>query len=190
MCAVRAGDRRPAVRVGGRQLSGGGRHPAPAPATRAAFGTQPPGRRVAGRGGADRAGQGPRPAVPERERAPSALERVLAGDAVAAGPGRPGAAAVPTEPLPGLPARTGVLAATTGPAVRDAGRRPGWPRWALAVGGWGWWRRYCGQTVPAPRPGGRPGPPQHRQPAHPPRPSQDPPRQPYRRPGWKRHWPT
>jgi serine/threonine protein kinase len=120
----------------------------------------------------------------------AALERVLAGDAVAAGPGRPGAAAVPTEPLPGLPARTGVLAATTGPAVRDAGRRPGWPRWALAVGGWGWWRRYCGQTVPAPRPGGRPGPPQHRQPAHPPRPSQDPPRQPYRRPGWKRHWPT
>jgi eukaryotic-like serine/threonine-protein kinase len=67
----------------------------------------------------------------------AALERVLAGDAVAAGPGRPGAAAVPTEPLPGLPARTGVLAATTGPAVRDAGRRPGWPRWALAVGGLG-----------------------------------------------------
>ena len=65
----------------------------------------------------------------------AALERVLAGDAVAAGPGRPGAAAVPTEPLPGLPARTGVLAATTGPAVRDAGRRPGWPRWALAVAG-------------------------------------------------------
>jgi hypothetical protein len=67
----------------------------------------------------------------------AALERVLAGKAVAAGPGRPGAAAVPTEPLPGLPARTGVLAATTGPAVRDAGRRPGWPRWALAVGGLG-----------------------------------------------------
>jgi hypothetical protein len=65
----------------------------------------------------------------------AALERVLAGEAVAAGPGRPGAAAVPTEPLPGLPARTGVLAATTGPAVRDAGRRPGWPRWALAVAG-------------------------------------------------------
>ena len=65
----------------------------------------------------------------------AALERVLAGDTVAAGPGRPGAAAVPTEPLPGLPARTGVLAATTGPAVRDVGRRPGWPRWALAVAG-------------------------------------------------------
>jgi eukaryotic-like serine/threonine-protein kinase len=65
----------------------------------------------------------------------AALERVLAGKAVAAGPGRPGAAAVPTEPLFGLPARTGVLAATTGPAVRDAGRRPGWPRWALAVAG-------------------------------------------------------
>jgi eukaryotic-like serine/threonine-protein kinase len=65
----------------------------------------------------------------------AALERVLAGEAVAAGPGRPGAAAVPTEPLPGLSARTGVLAATTGPAVRDAGRRPGWPGWALAVAG-------------------------------------------------------
>jgi hypothetical protein len=65
----------------------------------------------------------------------AALERVLVGDAVAAGPGRPGAAAVPIEPLLGLPARTGVLAATTGPAVRDAGRRPGWPRWALAVAG-------------------------------------------------------
>ena len=69
----------------------------------------------------------------------AALERVLAGEAVAAGPGRPGAAAVPTEPLPGLPARTGVLAATTGPAVRDAGRRPGWPRWALAVAGLALW---------------------------------------------------
>jgi hypothetical protein len=54
---------------------------------------------------------------------------------VAAGPVGSPAAAVPTEPLPGLPARTGVLAATTGPAVRDAGRRPGWPRWALAVAG-------------------------------------------------------
>jgi eukaryotic-like serine/threonine-protein kinase len=61
----------------------------------------------------------------------AALERVLAGDAVAAGPGRPGAAAVPTEPLPGLPARTGVLAATTGPAVRDAGLAP------LGAGGGG-----------------------------------------------------
>jgi eukaryotic-like serine/threonine-protein kinase len=69
-----------------------------------------------------------------------------------------------------------------GPAGRWRWR--GWP-W-----GWGWWRRCCGQTVPAPRPGGRLGPPQHRQPAHPPRPSRDPPRQPYRRPGWKRHWPT
>jgi hypothetical protein len=55
-----------------------------------------------------------------------ALEQVLAGDA---------AAAVPTVPLPGLPARTGVLAAATGPAVRGSGRRPGWPRWALAVAG-------------------------------------------------------
>jgi eukaryotic-like serine/threonine-protein kinase len=61
-----------------------------------------------------------------------ALERVLAGDAVAAGPGSPRAAAVPTEPLPG---RTGVLAATTGPAVRDVGRRSGWPSWALPVAG-------------------------------------------------------
>jgi eukaryotic-like serine/threonine-protein kinase len=65
----------------------------------------------------------------------AALERVLAGDAVAAGPGRPGATALPTEPLPGLPGRTGVLAATTGPAVRDVGRRSGWARWALAVAG-------------------------------------------------------
>jgi hypothetical protein len=60
---------------------------------------------------------------------------VLAGDAVRAGPGLPDAAAVPTEPLPGLPARTGVLPAATGPAVRGSGWRPGWPRWALAVAG-------------------------------------------------------
>jgi hypothetical protein len=64
-----------------------------------------------------------------------ALERVLAGDAVAAGPVGSPAAALSTEPLLGLPARIGVLAATTGPAVRDVGRRPGWPRWALAVAG-------------------------------------------------------
>jgi eukaryotic-like serine/threonine-protein kinase len=64
-----------------------------------------------------------------------ALERVLAGDAVAAGPGSPRAAALATEPLPGLPGRTGVLAATTGPAVRDVGRRSGWPSWALPVAG-------------------------------------------------------
>jgi serine/threonine-protein kinase len=61
-----------------------------------------------------------------------ALERVLAGDAVAAGPGRPHPAAAPTEPLPG---QTGMLPAATGPAVRGSGRRPGWPRWALAVAG-------------------------------------------------------
>jgi tRNA A-37 threonylcarbamoyl transferase component Bud32 len=64
-----------------------------------------------------------------------ALERVLAGDAVAAGPGSPRAAAAPTEPLPGLPSRTGVLPAATGPAARGSGRRPGWPRWALPVAG-------------------------------------------------------
>jgi serine/threonine-protein kinase len=64
-----------------------------------------------------------------------ALERVLAGEAVAAGPGSTRAAAVPTEPLPGLPGRTGVLAAATGPAVRDFGRRPGWLRLALPVAG-------------------------------------------------------
>jgi serine/threonine-protein kinase len=65
----------------------------------------------------------------------AALEQVLAGETVAAGPGQPAAAAAPTEPLPGLPARTGVLAATTGPAVRDAGRRPAWLGWALPVAG-------------------------------------------------------
>jgi len=64
-----------------------------------------------------------------------ALEQVLARDAVAAGRVGSGAAAVPTEPLPGLPARTGVLVAATGPAVRGSGQRPGWPRWALAVAG-------------------------------------------------------
>jgi serine/threonine-protein kinase len=64
-----------------------------------------------------------------------ALEQVLAGDAAAAGPHRRPAAAVPTEPLPGLPGRTGVLPAAAGPAVRDAARRPGWPRWALPVAG-------------------------------------------------------
>ena len=64
-----------------------------------------------------------------------ALERVLAGDAVAAGPGRPAAAAVPTEPLGGLPARTGVLPTAPGVAVQGSSRRPGWPRWALAVAG-------------------------------------------------------
>jgi eukaryotic-like serine/threonine-protein kinase len=65
----------------------------------------------------------------------NALEQVLAQNAVAAGPGQPAAAAVPTEQLPNLPARTAVLPATTGPAGRNSSRRPGWPRWALAVAG-------------------------------------------------------
>jgi hypothetical protein len=61
---------------------------------------------------------------------------VLAGDAVAAAPVGSPAAAAPTEPLPGLPGgRTGVLPAAAGEAVRDAGRRPGWLRWALPVVG-------------------------------------------------------
>jgi hypothetical protein len=64
-----------------------------------------------------------------------ALEQVLAGDAVAAGLGSPRVAALPTEPLPGLPGRTGVLPAATGPAVPGCSRRPGWPRWALPVVG-------------------------------------------------------
>jgi Skp family chaperone for outer membrane proteins len=64
-----------------------------------------------------------------------ALERMLAGEAVAAGPGRPQAAAVPTVPLLGRPGRTGVLPGATGPAVRGSGRRSGWPRWALVVAG-------------------------------------------------------
>src|ERR687892_209294 len=57
-----------------------------------------------------------------------ALEHVLAEDAVAVGPGSLRAAAAPTEPLPSLSGRTGVLPAAAGPAVRDAARRPGWPR--------------------------------------------------------------
>jgi tRNA A-37 threonylcarbamoyl transferase component Bud32 len=64
-----------------------------------------------------------------------ALEQVLAGDAVAAGPGQPAAAAVPTEPIGGLPARTGVLPTAPGVALQGSSRRPGWPRWALAVAG-------------------------------------------------------
>src|SRR5215218_1073568 len=48
---------------------------------------------------------------------------------------QPAAAAVPTEPLPGLPGRTGVLAAPADPPVHRSSRRPGWPRWALAVAG-------------------------------------------------------
>jgi tRNA A-37 threonylcarbamoyl transferase component Bud32 len=64
-----------------------------------------------------------------------ALGRVLAGDGVAAGSGSPRAATVATEPLDGLPARTGVLPAATGPAVPDSSRRLGWPRWALPVAG-------------------------------------------------------
>jgi tRNA A-37 threonylcarbamoyl transferase component Bud32 len=65
----------------------------------------------------------------------AALERVLAGEAVAAGPGSPRAAAVPTEPLPGLSGRTEVLPAAAGPTGQDSGRRPGWPRWTLPVAG-------------------------------------------------------
>jgi serine/threonine protein kinase len=124
-----------------------------------------------------------------------ALEQVLTGSAVAARPGQPAAAAMPTEPLPNLPARTAVLPATTGPAGWSSSRRPGWgragrSRWQ----GWPWesgWWRGCGQTMPTPRPGGRPGPPQHRQPVQPPRPSRDPrPRQRHRHPMWTRRWPT
>ena len=64
-----------------------------------------------------------------------ALERVLTGAAVRSGPGRPAAAAVPTEPIGGLPAKTGVLPIAPGVAVQGSSRRPGWPRWALAVAG-------------------------------------------------------
>jgi Protein kinase domain len=64
-----------------------------------------------------------------------ALEQVLTGEAMGAGPGQPAAAALPTEPLPGLPGRTGVLPAATGPALWGSGRRPRWPGWALAVAG-------------------------------------------------------
>jgi serine/threonine protein kinase len=123
----------------------------------------------------------------------AALEQVLAGETVAAGPGQPAAAAVPTEPLPGLPARTGVLAATTGPAVRDAGRRPAWLGWALPVAGLALAIGLVAVLWPdggSPPSGGRPGPPPHRQPAQPPRPPRDRPRQCHRRPGWRRRWPT
>jgi tRNA A-37 threonylcarbamoyl transferase component Bud32 len=64
-----------------------------------------------------------------------ALEGVLAGAAVAAGPVGSPAAAAPTEPLSGRPGRTGVLPAAAGPAVPGFGRRSGWPRWALPVAG-------------------------------------------------------
>jgi eukaryotic-like serine/threonine-protein kinase len=64
-----------------------------------------------------------------------ALERVLAREAVAAGPAPTFAAAASTERLPDLPGRIGVLPAATGPAVRGSGRRPGWLRWALPVAG-------------------------------------------------------
>jgi hypothetical protein len=65
----------------------------------------------------------------------NALKQVLTGEAVAAAPDRLAAAAVPTEPLPGLPGSTGVLPAASGVAVHGSSRRPGWPRWALAVAG-------------------------------------------------------
>src|SRR5919106_6666734 len=64
-----------------------------------------------------------------------ALGRVLVGDVVVAGPGRPQAAAVPTEPLPGLPGGTGAVSPGIAPAVRAAAQRSGWPRWALLVAG-------------------------------------------------------
>jgi hypothetical protein len=64
-----------------------------------------------------------------------ALGRVLVGDVVVAGPGRPQAAAVPTEPLPGLPGGTGAVSPGMAPAVRAAAQRSGWPRWALLVAG-------------------------------------------------------
>jgi len=123
-----------------------------------------------------------------------ALGRVLAGDAVAAATGRPAQAAVPTEPIGGLPARTGVLPAASGVAVQGSSRRPAWVRWALAVAGLALgivlvaavlWPE--GGSTPT---RGRPGPPQRRQPAQPPRPPRDPPRQRHRRPRWRRRWPT
>jgi eukaryotic-like serine/threonine-protein kinase len=64
-----------------------------------------------------------------------ALEPLLAGEAAAAGPVGPPAAAAPTEPLVGRPGRTGMLPAATGPAVPGSGRRPGRPRWALPLAG-------------------------------------------------------
>jgi serine/threonine-protein kinase len=64
-----------------------------------------------------------------------ALGRVLVGDVVVAGPGRPQAAAVPTEPLRGLPGGTGVVSPGMAPGVRAAAQRSGWPRWALLVAG-------------------------------------------------------
>jgi hypothetical protein len=64
-----------------------------------------------------------------------ALKGVLAEEAVAARPVGAPVAAAPTEPLPGLQGRTGVLPAATGPAVPGSGRRPAWARWALPVAG-------------------------------------------------------
>jgi eukaryotic-like serine/threonine-protein kinase len=65
-----------------------------------------------------------------------ALQRVLAGDAVAAGPGSPQAVAVATEPLPGLPGAPEAVSPETVTAVRAAAaQRPRWARWALPVTG-------------------------------------------------------
>ena len=64
-----------------------------------------------------------------------ALGRVLVGDAVAAGPGTPQGAGVPTQPLPGLPGEPGLVSPGMVTAVRAAAQRSGWPRWALAVAG-------------------------------------------------------
>jgi hypothetical protein len=64
-----------------------------------------------------------------------ALGRVLIGDVVVAGPGRPQAAAAPTEPLPGLPGGTGVVSPGMAPGVQAAAQRSEWPRWALLMAG-------------------------------------------------------
>ena len=128
LCAVGAALWHPAVRVGSRQLRGGGRQPAPAPAARAALGAQPTGRPGVGHGGADRPGQGFCPALPARHRH-AGRPRASAGRGCRGGrTGQPACGALPTEPLPGLPGRTGVLPAATGPAVPGCSRRPGWPR--------------------------------------------------------------
>jgi eukaryotic-like serine/threonine-protein kinase len=85
-----------------------------------------------------------------------ALEQELTSDAVAAGPARPAAAAVPTEPLPACPAGPGCWRLRPAPRPgTPAGTRHGvagrsrWRRWPW---GSGWWRRCCGRRCQHPDP--------------------------------------
>ena len=135
MRAGRAALWHPSVRVGSRRLSGGGRQPTRGRAVRAAVGAQPQVDAGLDAVVLTALAKDPAQRYQSAVELQDALEQVLAGEAVAAGPGQPARAAVPTEPLPGLPGRTGVLPAAPGLAIQGPGRRLGWPRWALPVAG-------------------------------------------------------